>query len=504
MAANESPTVRPRKIHRVRIGVNILIQTAILLLLAVMVNYLGFEHYRRWDLSRDQKFALSDKTKRFLQSMKGKARITVFFLSSNPIAADVQDMLTEFQYAAKGKLDIENANPQRFPTRAKELLNKYKVVADQDLVIIDYDGRNKAVKASEMAEVDRESEKVLVFKGEQALTSGLMELVEGKKNTLGYMVGHKEPSIADAPAPNPMAPPAKASPIRVMKTFIENENVQLQELNLFKERAIPAELKAIMIVAPQYDFTDREMKLLHDYWEKQGRILLLLDPAAKTPKLNAFLYELGVKVNDDRLMAMVKTGIQEVALLRDVQAMFLPDSPITKRLAEARGIFPGGASSLSLDPDRVRAANIRLQALVQAEEGYWAEADYDSEDQAKFQADAVRNAGALHTIAVSIEKGGSDDERVQANSSRLVVVTNAMFIEDVAIRQDQQSLDFISGCANWLLNREQLIGIAPKVPQPLTFHLDDNALRKLRWLVLALVPLIPAVLGFVIWWQRRT
>jgi hypothetical protein len=201
---------------------------------------------------------------------------------------------------------------------------------------------------------------------------------------------------------------------------------------------------------------------------------------------------------------MVKTGIQEVALLRDVQAMFLPDSPITKRLAEAHGIFPGGASSLSLDPDRVRAANIRLQALVQAEEGYWAEADYDSEDQAKFQADAVRNAGALHTIAVSIEKGGSGDERVQANSSRLVVVTNAMFIEDVAIRQDQQSLDFISGCANWLLNREQLIGIAPKVPQPLTFHLDDNALRKLRWLVLALVPLIPAVLGFAIWWQRRT
>jgi hypothetical protein len=54
------------------------------------------------------------------------------------------------------------------------------------------------------------------------------------------------------------------------------------------------------------------------------------------------------------------------------------------------------------------------------------------------------------------------------------------------------------------LNREQLIGIAPKVPQTLTFSLDENALRNLRWLVLLIMPLIPAVLGFAVWWQRRT
>jgi azurin len=199
----------------------------------------------------------------------------------------------------------------------------------------------------------------------------------------------------------------------------------------------------------------------------------------------------------------VKTGIQEVGLLRDVQARFLGDNPITKRLADARGIFPGGACSLALEPERVRSANVRLQPLVQAEKGYWAEADYNSGDQAKFQEDALRNGDAIHTIAVSIEKGGSADERVQANSSRMVVVSNATFIQDVAINQDQQALDFISGAVNWLLNREQLIGIAPKVSQTLIFSLDQNALRNLRWLILFFMPLIPAVLGLVVWWRRR-
>ena len=87
----------------------------------------------------------------------------------------------------------------------------------------------------------------------------------------------------------------------------------------------------------------------------------------------------------------------------------------------------------------------------------------------------------------------------------MVVVSNALFIQDAALRQGQQApLDFISASVNWLLNREQLIGIAPKVPRMLTFSIDENAMRNLRWLILLLLPLVPAVLGFAVWWQRRS
>ncbi|HEV3149177.1 MAG TPA: hypothetical protein VGZ24_11055, partial [Chthoniobacterales bacterium] len=103
----------------------------------------------------------------------------------------------------------------------------------------------------------------------------------------------------------------------------------------------------------------------------------------------------------------------------------------------------------------------------------------------------------------SIEKGGSADERVQVNSARMVVVSNATFIQDNALTQDQQALDFISGSVNWLLSREQLIGIAPKVPKTLTFSLNEDALRNLRWIILVLLPLVPAVIGGAVWWRRR-
>ncbi|HEY4757302.1 MAG TPA: GldG family protein, partial [Chthoniobacterales bacterium] len=309
---------KPKKIHRFQIGLNVVVQVTLLIILAAMVNYLGFEHYRRWDFSRDQKYSLSDKTKRMLDSLKGKLRITVFFSPNTPITNDVQSLLTEYQYAAKGKIDVEHIDPERNFSRAKELFDKYKVVTDESMLVLDHEGRSKTVKASEMAEVDQtgmamgEGPRVTAFKGEQAISSAIIDLTEGKKNIIGYVLGHKEPAIAES-TPSPMAEQqAPASPISVLKTFIENENIKLQELNLFNVDAIPADMKTIMIIGPQYDFSDREMQLVRDFWNKQGRILLLLDPSAKTPKLDGFLAELGVRVNDDRLMAMVRTGIEEV------------------------------------------------------------------------------------------------------------------------------------------------------------------------------------------------
>src|SRR4029450_1767044 len=185
-----------KKIRRVRIGFNVLAQIVLVLFLAAMVNSIAFKQHARWDFSRDQKYALSDKTKRFLDTLKGKMRITVFFPPNTPITTDVQNLLTEYQYAGKGKVDIEHIDPERNLSRAKELFDKYKVVTDEPLLIVDYERRNKTVKACAVSALDQsgmalgESPRVAAFKGEQAITSAMIDLVEGKKNTLGYVLGH--------------------------------------------------------------------------------------------------------------------------------------------------------------------------------------------------------------------------------------------------------------------------------------------------------------------------
>src|SRR6476619_1749822 len=105
--AEVTEKANPKKIQRLQIGLNVLVQLILIFFLITAVNWLGFRHYKRWDVSRDQKYALSDKTKRFLDTIKGKMRVTVFFSPNTPISGDVANLLTEYQYAAKGKIDVE-------------------------------------------------------------------------------------------------------------------------------------------------------------------------------------------------------------------------------------------------------------------------------------------------------------------------------------------------------------------------------------------------------------
>src|SRR4029077_1310479 len=135
---NAHRTRSRKKIRRVRIGFNVLAQIVLVLFLVAMVNSIAFKHYARWDFSRDQKYALSDKTKRFLGTLKGKMRITIFFPPSTPVTTDVQNLLTEYQYAGKGKVNPKHFNPERNLWGAKELFDKYNVVTAEPLLIVDY------------------------------------------------------------------------------------------------------------------------------------------------------------------------------------------------------------------------------------------------------------------------------------------------------------------------------------------------------------------------------
>ena len=68
------------------------------------------------------------------------------------------------------------------------------------------------------------------FKGEQAITSAMIDLVEGKKNMVGYVSATKNRRWRMAPpkmSPTMQPEPGEHSPISIMKTFIENENIKL-------------------------------------------------------------------------------------------------------------------------------------------------------------------------------------------------------------------------------------------------------------------------------------
>jgi ABC-type uncharacterized transport system involved in gliding motility auxiliary subunit len=108
-------------------------------------------------------------------------------------------------------------------------------------------------------------------------------------------------------------------------------------------------------------------------------------------------------------------------------------------------------------------------------------------------------------LAVAVEKGAVQDERVKVDSSRLVVVGNAELLGNNAYRLSEGvSSDLTLNILNWLLDREEVMGIPPKEKKNLTISLDEKQMRNIALGVMGVVPGIVALFGLLVWWQRRS
>lgn len=485
----------PARIRRFQIGLNVIVQIVLAICILGLVNYLGFRHYERWDLSRDQQFALSGQTEQILKQLDEPVRVIVYFSPESLIYRDVDYLLREYQYAARGRLVVENVDPYRNLARARELVNEYRLGPQEDVLIVVKGDRHRFLYAPDLAEWDASgagpgwAPEIRAFKGEQALSSVLLELLEDRQRIVRYVVGHGEPD------PGPQAN------LQTWRMYVERENVDVKPLNLMEIDAIPEETDLLMIAGPEYDFTEREIDLLRTYWEHHGPMFVLTNPMAATPRLDAFLAEKGIIVRQDRVIRTFPLAAELIGVLQDVATHFLPGSPITAPLQGLNGQLPGGAQSLDMDEALAESESIRLVPLMEAVEGFWGETDYERGAETGYWFDPETDHGAPLYTAVSAEKGAVDDDRVQVDTSRLVAVGSFVWITDEGLQG--VSLDFFLGAMNWLMDREELIGIVPKERTTIALNLSQDQVLNIRRLAVYAIPALVALLGFAVWWQRR-
>jgi ABC-type transport system involved in multi-copper enzyme maturation permease subunit len=101
---------------RVVIGLNVIVQVLVVVIIVALVNFISFRRFVRWDISRDQKFALAPQTKNLLASLQKPVTAIVYFAgggAAGQIAPDVMALLKEYEYASKQKLTVETVDPYR-------------------------------------------------------------------------------------------------------------------------------------------------------------------------------------------------------------------------------------------------------------------------------------------------------------------------------------------------------------------------------------------------------
>ena len=93
------------------------------------------------------------------------------------------------------------------------------------------------------------------------------------------------------------------------------------------------------------------------------------------------------------------------------------------------------------------------------------------------------------------------DDVMEREGMRLVAFGSSRFARNDSLTGG--NADLFMNAVNWLLKRQQLLGIAAKAPQEFNLNLDAFQRRGIFITMVVGIPAAVAAIGFVVWVRRR-
>ncbi|MBC7979619.1 MAG: Gldg family protein [Armatimonadetes bacterium] len=506
---------RPSRPNRFGIGFLSLFQILLFLVIVIFANYLASYNYSRADLSRAADYSLSSSTGNYLKSKAIAASTTpvkwiMIFRRSSPFYERVRAFAEEYARKSNGKIILETINPIRSPDRTQQLAAAYNLTLVRDLVLIDARPSDSApiitetptgtpalnphitiALADEMltyATDEKGQRRPDTFRAEDILTARLVEAIEGKPRTFLFLA---DKSRIDSEGEN--------SPWNHLAATLRYQNIQLKPANLAGLSEIPGEINGLAIIAPKYDFTDEEIKTLERYWNTpRAALLILLTPGECPPQLRTFLRTKGITPRRDRIISKDSDRV-----ITNARGNFTAGIDFIKDLSGQATVFEGASSSLEVreNADDLAVRKISPNPLIRISEGFWGETKF-GENQAGETFDAIHDTPAPLYLAASVTRGAANDDRLAADTSRMIVIATTDFLQPD--RQRAENIDFLASAANWLVHRESLTGLAPRTIGTYKLPLLDAQVSFINRLNLFFAPIAFLLIGGLVYSSRRS
>jgi hypothetical protein len=484
---------------RLATGLNVAVAVALAAVIAVTVNYLSSRYYARWDLSTTGFYRLSDRTLSLLGSLRTRIDIVAFLGPEHELRQDVVNLLREYEYAADAldglRLRVTVVDPNRDLAWTRELAAKYDVHSP-NVIVVESDGRRKYVEAAEMAEYDVKltpqrgiERKKRAFRGEQVLSSAIQTVAQERRPRVLFLTGHGERDIEDF---------NRVSGYSSVARLLRRDNVEVQRLVLAESGGVPEDCSALVVAGPDRQLSRIEADMLGAYLERNGRMFLLADPAMQTG-LEGLLAKWGVELGPHVVVGLTLSG-------RELVVTEYGQHPITRNLSRVTTMFymPRSVLPLAAAGEPGAAAQEdrpRVTALAANTADGWAETDL-SQSPPRFDADADRRGPV--PVAVAVERGAVQGVRTEIRPTRLVIVGDSDFVSNGALASGMGgNKDFFLSALNWLVEREEMMAVAPKIPTELRLDMGPRRMRAAFLLIVAAPAAAAALVGLIVRQQRK-
>lgn len=465
---------------------------------------LAHRHYRLADWTRAHRYSLSEKTLRILRNLNERVEVTFVGRPHHAVYGDLLRIL--MQYADHGaSLSLERVDPDRDPGRVDELLAQDLAVGSE-AVIFKSPTQTRTVLLDDLLQAVTEEDGSFHprastgLAAEETFTAALLAVTEPVKPVVYFLIGHGEAALDDY------------HPDRGYSTLarlLRSDHLDLKPLLLGESAQIPADAAALVIGGPTRRLDRNAIGAITEYLNHSGRLLLMADSGLVTG-LESLLEDWGVRMNHDRViskplvagMGDSLAGVRGVGLTRELELTRFGDHPITGPL---QGMLitlfqPRTLTPLSgVGTDREEAVDKpRITVLASAGEESWAETDFQ-QSPPNYDTETDRRGPA--PVAVAIERGPAGRVAMGIQPTRLVVIGDSHFAANGRVGGGNQ--DLARSALHWLLQRDFILGAAPRLGGSLPRALDGPRRTLVLAVLVAGYPGCALLWGLLVGWFRR-
>ena len=425
--------------------------SSVLIVLAILtaINYIGKQQNKRWDLTAAKQFSLSDQTRNVLVKLDAPLHVMVFVQEQE--FPGYQDRLKEYEYVSKN-VTTEYVDPDK-----KQTIARQNQVTQYGTIVINYKGRTERVTANT----------------EQDITNGIIKAVSGQQRKIYFTQGHgeKDPTSTEREGYSGVA------------DLLKRENYAVEKTVLAQQGAVPDDASIVVVAGPQQDFFPPEIDALKKYLEKQGKLLLQLDPPDRpdSPPLTnliALAHDWGFDVGNNLVVDISGMGQLFGASEGMPVVADYPPHAITERF-NVMTVFP---LARSVVPVEGGVNSHTPQILLNTSPRSWAEANikgiFSQQPTKMVPAEGDKPGPVSLGAAVSATATPADPSKPPDPNeppkpeTRLVVYGDSDFGANAYLGFSGNK-DLFMNTLGWLSQQENLISIRPKEP-------DDRRLTITR------------------------
>src|SRR5246127_2678290 len=292
-----------------RLGTNTAILTVAVLAILVFLNFVGFRHHKRFDLTTEKLYTLSDQTKKIVGGLRNDVTIVHFAKQPEPALDDLMG-----EYVNLGPhVKYQAVDPEQKPDVAKQ----YGATHMGDLIAAS-GSRTERIEPGVRGQV-----------GEEDVTTGLIKLTRDKSKMVCFLTGHGEKSVSDS----------SDAGYSSAKQGLKKESYTDKSVNLVADNGVPADCDVLVIPGPTQAFLQPEATMISKYLGEGGKVLIEADPETYT-NLGGIFQAWKIKVGDNVVIDASEMG----QLIAAGQAIPLVttygSSPITKGFTGGMTYFP--------------------------------------------------------------------------------------------------------------------------------------------------------------------